>query len=132
MPIDVVTDHQNLQYFSMMKVLTQRQARWLEFLSQFNLVIRFRPGKLGAKPDALTRQWDVYPKGGSGDYATVNPQNLRPVFTDKQLASSLRATGLLSLTWGIREFAHLEKVTTKPGQRDHFYKFCTGFVQSTK
>jgi hypothetical protein len=28
-------------------VLTRRQARWSEYLSQFNLVIRFRPGKLG-------------------------------------------------------------------------------------
>jgi len=54
-PIDVVTDHKNLEYFSSSKVLTRRQARWLEFLSQFNLLIRFCPGRLGAKPDALTR-----------------------------------------------------------------------------
>jgi len=62
-PIDVVTDHKNLEYFSTTKVLTRRQARWSEYLSQFNLVIRFRPGRLGTKPDALTRRWDVYPKG---------------------------------------------------------------------
>ena len=37
--IDVVTDHKNLEYFSTTKVLTQRQARWSEYLSQFNLVI---------------------------------------------------------------------------------------------
>jgi RNase H-like domain found in reverse transcriptase len=55
LPIDVVTDHKNLEYFSTTKLLTQRQAQWSEFLSQFNLVIRFRPGKLGTKPDALTR-----------------------------------------------------------------------------
>jgi len=54
-PIDVVTDHKNLKYFSTSKVLSRRQAWWSEFLSQFNLVIRFCPGKLGAKPDALTR-----------------------------------------------------------------------------
>ena len=54
-PIDVVMDHKNLEYFSTSKVLSCRQAQWSEFLSQFNLVIRFRPGKLGAKPDALTR-----------------------------------------------------------------------------
>ena len=80
-PIDVVTDHKNLEYFSTTKVLSRRQARWSEFLSQFNLVIRFRPGKLGAKPDALTRRWDVYPKEGDSGYAQVNPQNLRLVFT---------------------------------------------------
>ena len=63
-PIDVVTDHKNLEYFSATKVLTCCQASWSEYLSQFNLVICFRPGKLGTKPDSLTRRWDVYPKGG--------------------------------------------------------------------
>src|SRR5882724_2764171 len=94
LPIDVVTDHRNSQYFSMTKILTRRQARWSEYLSGFNLVIRFRPGKLGTKPDALTRRWDVYLKEGNSDYASVNPQNYRPVFTSEQLASSLRATTL--------------------------------------
>ena len=53
--IDVVTDYKNLEYFSTTKVLTQRQVQWSEYLSQFNLVIRFCPGHLGTKPDALTR-----------------------------------------------------------------------------
>jgi hypothetical protein len=75
-PIDVVTDHKNLEYFSTTKILTRRQARWSEFLTPFNLAIRFRPGKLGAKPDALTRRWDVYPKEGDSDYSKVNPHNL--------------------------------------------------------
>jgi len=32
-PIDVVTDHKNLKYFSTTKVLTCRQARWSKYLS---------------------------------------------------------------------------------------------------
>ena len=76
-------------------MLTRRQARWSEFLSQFNMVIRFRPGRLGAKPDALTRRWDVYPKEGDSTYGKVNPHNFRPVFTSEQLASSLRASVLM-------------------------------------
>src|SRR5580765_9093537 len=39
-PIDVITDHKNLEYFSTTKILNRRQARWSEYLSQFNLVIR--------------------------------------------------------------------------------------------
>jgi RNase H-like domain found in reverse transcriptase len=74
--IDVITDHKNLEYFCTTKLLTRRQVRWSEYLSQFNLVIRFRPGCLGAKPDALTRRWDIYLKEGSSDYASINPQNL--------------------------------------------------------
>jgi len=45
-PIDVVTDHKNLKYFSTSKVLSRRQARWSEFLSQFNLVILSVPENL--------------------------------------------------------------------------------------
>ena len=80
-PIDIVTDHKNLEYFLTTKVLTQRQVQWSEYLSQFNLVIRFCPGHLGTKPDALTKQWDIYPKGGNTGYAIVNPHNFKPIFT---------------------------------------------------
>lgn len=90
--IDVVTDHKNLEYFGTTKLLTRRQARWSEFLSQFNLIIRFCLGKLGAKPDTLTRRWGVYPKEGGSNYSAVNPHNYHPVFTQDQLKASLRAT----------------------------------------
>ena len=56
------------------------------------MVIHFWPGKLGTKPNTLTHHWDIYSKEGSSDYASINPQNLRPIFTDEQLASSLHAT----------------------------------------
>ena len=92
-PIDIVTDHKNLEYFSTTKVLTRRQARWSEYLSQFNLIIRFRPGCLGTKPDSLTRRWDVYPKGGNSDYAMVNPTiiDLCSAKTNCLLPSALRS-----------------------------------------
>ena len=92
--VDVLTDHKNLEYFSTTKTLTRRQARWSEYLSAFNMVIRFRPGKLGEKPDSLTRRPDFYLKGGDRDYTLANPQNCRPIFSQEQLAISLRATYL--------------------------------------
>ena len=88
-------DYKNLEYFSTTKVLTQRQAQWSKYLFQFNLVIRFCPGRLGTKPDALTRQWDIYPKERNIGYATVNPHNFKPIFTQEQLATSIQATVLL-------------------------------------
>ena len=94
-PINIVIDHKNLEYFSTTKVLTQRQAWWSEYLSQFNLVIRFRPGCLGTKPDALTRWWDIYPKGGNTGYTTVNPHNFKPIFIQEQLVAFIWATILL-------------------------------------
>lgn len=63
-PIKVITDHKNLEYFTTTKLLNRRQARWSEFLSRFNFKITYRPGKQGAKPDALTRRSEDLPKEG--------------------------------------------------------------------
>src|SRR3979490_2615556 len=58
-------------------------------------IIVYRLYKYFPKPDSLTRQWDVYLKEGGSDYGTLNPQNLRPIFTTTQLVESLQATQLL-------------------------------------
>jgi len=63
-------------------------------------VIRFHPRCLGTKPDALTRRWDIYPKGGDNGYASVNPHNFHPVFTHEQITASLQATILTPPTLG--------------------------------
>ena len=81
--INIIIDYKNLEYFSTTKILTRRQVWWSEYLSQFNLVIRFYSGYLSTKPDALTRRWDVYSKGGNTGYATVNPHNFKPIFTQE-------------------------------------------------
>jgi hypothetical protein len=93
--IDVVMDHKNLEYFCTTRILSRRQAWWSTFLSGFNMVIRFRPGHLGTKPDALTRRPDLYPKWEGKPYGTVNPQNCHPVFSSTQLSTSLLATVIL-------------------------------------
>ena len=38
-PVNVITDHKNLEYFSMVHLLTRHQARWSEFLSVMDLVL---------------------------------------------------------------------------------------------
>ena len=62
-----------------------------------NLVIYFCPGHLGTKPDMLTKQWGIYPKGGDNGYTSVNPHNFCPVFTHKQIVVSLQVTILTTL-----------------------------------
>jgi hypothetical protein len=88
-PVDGVTDHKNLEYLCTTQILSRRQARWSTFLPGFNMVIRFRPGHLGTKPDALTCWPDLYPKGEEKPYGIVNPQNCHPVFSSTQLSASL-------------------------------------------
>lgn len=74
--ISVLSDHKNLEYFRTNKQLTRRQARWSEYLSEFDFVIEYRSGKLGGKPDALTRRDDFYPEGDAA--LARNAHNLRP------------------------------------------------------
>lgn len=62
-PVRILIDHQALQTFMSNKRLNRRQARWAEFLSEFNFRITYRPGKQGTKPDALTRRSDDLPTG---------------------------------------------------------------------
>jgi hypothetical protein len=52
----VLTDHKNLEYFSTVRKLSERQMRWQLILSKFNPVIHYRPGKEGVVPDTLTRR----------------------------------------------------------------------------
>ena len=63
-PIQVLSDHRNLEYFMSTKLLNCQQVRWSEFLSRFNFQITYRLGKLGGKPDTLTRRSGNLPKEG--------------------------------------------------------------------
>ena len=52
----VLTDYKGLEYFMTTKKLTPRQARWAEFLSEYNFIISYQSGKKNEKADALTRK----------------------------------------------------------------------------
>ena len=61
MPVKVLTDHKNLEYFITTKKLTPRQLKWAEFLSEFNFVISYQSGKKNDKADVLTRKSNERP-----------------------------------------------------------------------
>ncbi|MBW0573117.1 hypothetical protein O181_112832 [Austropuccinia psidii MF-1] len=63
-PFEVLTNHSSFQYFMTSKVLTCRQARWAEFLSEFHFSITYCPGRLATLPNALSCWDDVYPERG--------------------------------------------------------------------
>ena len=52
------TDHKNLTMFTTTKMLNQRQVRWSELLSTFNLYIAYQKGTKNARVDALSRRQD--------------------------------------------------------------------------
>src|SRR5260221_11532857 len=92
--INTVTNHKNLEYFMTSKKLSCRQARWAEFLAQFNMRVHFRPGRLGSKPDALTRRWDLYTDRDGQEPAATN---VCPIFNSEHLAEDpvLARTGTM-------------------------------------
>ena len=48
-PIDIVTDHRNLEYYRQPQNLSRRQADWVAQLMEYDVVLRHRPGRLHAK-----------------------------------------------------------------------------------
>ena len=70
------------------KLLTARQVRWMEFLSDFNFQIRFTSGKSNLKADILTRrEQDVVKqeqiKTDSRSRTLLGPEQLDPRINDK-------------------------------------------------
>jgi len=55
-PIRVISDHKKSKHFMTTKQLNRRQARWAEFLSEFNFRITYCSGVQGAKSNSLTRR----------------------------------------------------------------------------
>ena len=57
-PVQVITDHKNLTYFTTTKVLNGRQVRWDESLTDYNFRIHYKKGSENARADALSRRAD--------------------------------------------------------------------------
>ena len=64
-PVEIWSDHKNLEYFRTARKLSRRQARWSLYLSRFDFTLHHRPGRSMGKPDALSRRPDH--DDGSGD-----------------------------------------------------------------
>ncbi len=58
-PIMVHTDHKNLQYFRQPQKITGRQARWMEFLQDFDYHLDHIPGHANMVADLLSRRKDL-------------------------------------------------------------------------
>ncbi|MBW0477873.1 hypothetical protein O181_017588 [Austropuccinia psidii MF-1] len=84
---EVLTDQYSLQYFMSSKVLTHRQACWVEFLFESHFYITYRPDRLATLPDALSH-WDgVNPVRGV-DFISKNPQNFHQVLEKNEIKES--------------------------------------------
>jgi hypothetical protein len=57
-PVEIWTNHKNLEYFWVAQKLNQRQARWSLYLSRFDFTLHHKPGCSMGKPDVLLRHED--------------------------------------------------------------------------
>jgi len=55
-PVEIWTDHKNLEYFMMAKKLNRRQAHWSLHLARFDFLLHHRSERTMGKPDALSRR----------------------------------------------------------------------------
>src|ERR1700694_4119816 len=70
LPVAVITDHKNLEYFMVKQKLNSRQARWSMELAEFNFKLSYAPGSKNPA-DAPSRRFD-YESGTSKDIETSN------------------------------------------------------------
>jgi len=89
--ICVRTDHKNLQYFRDPRKITGCQARWIEFLQDFDYTLEHIPGSTNTVADLLSQRQDLN-KGVDSNkprillpdhlFAPTNPVEVHKVFLD--------------------------------------------------
>jgi len=89
-PVEIWTDHKNLEYFMTAKKLNCRQARWFLHLARFDFSLHHRPGRTMGKPDALSRRADH----GNGASDNENIVLLRPEFLAVRALKGVELTGM--------------------------------------
>ena len=73
------------------KKLSQRQARWAEYLSRFDFLLRYRPGHKDEKPDALTRRSGDLPKEKDEILKMQNQVLLKPENLDDRVKAEIES-----------------------------------------
>ncbi|QRW26435.1 Retrotransposable element Tf2 protein [Rhizoctonia solani] len=74
-PVQVLTDHKNLEYFSTSQSLNKRQIRWANFLVDYNFQIIYRPGAQNKKANILLRRYNLVPlEGGVENQVLLKPE----------------------------------------------------------
>ncbi|MBW0503853.1 hypothetical protein O181_043568 [Austropuccinia psidii MF-1] len=82
-PFEVLTKCSSLQYFMSSKILTCRQACWVQFHSEFHFQITYFPGHLATLPYALSC-WDgIYPQRGE-DFISKNPTSFQQLIKQNE------------------------------------------------
>src|SRR5882757_6184340 len=61
-PIEILTDHKNLEYFTKPHILNRRQLRWMDMVNHYRFGLGWIPGKDNGAVDALSRKAELMPE----------------------------------------------------------------------
>jgi hypothetical protein len=82
-PFEILTDHNNLTFWTTAQNLSRRQARWALWLSRFDFTLTHKPGKANTLADALSRRAD-HETGDADDnqgVVALGPEHFRAAAT---------------------------------------------------
>jgi hypothetical protein len=72
----VQSDHNNLKYFKSARKVTPRQARWMEFLEDYDFELEHLPGHTNTIADLLSRRIDLEEGVKINDSTVILPEQL--------------------------------------------------------
>ena len=102
------TDHRNLKYFMTPRQLTERQARWALDISEYNFLLEYRPGKLNAVADALSRRDQDVPQNGEDERIK---HRMSQIFKPEQIAGKTYVAPMITRS---QKGKHAEQSGTAP------------------
>jgi len=133
---NITTYHAPLKHLQTQPHLSARQARWLDFLAQYDLNIVPQPGKLNTVADALSRRcdyvnqlWHIYHKSNVFSVQFISSRELssrvnETFYVDdniEAMTSQLNLMSVLSIESSISEKKLLQAVA-KSSKSDPFVK----------
>jgi len=89
-PVEIWTDHKNLEYFMTAKKLNRHQACWSLHLTRFDFLLHHRPGRTMGKTDALSRRADHGNEASDNENIVL----LRPEFLAVRALEGVELTGV--------------------------------------
>ncbi|HVX00319.1 MAG TPA: reverse transcriptase domain-containing protein, partial [Candidatus Babeliaceae bacterium] len=110
----VITDHQSLRYLSTQPQLSGRQARWVEFLQQFDFNTEYKPGKKNVVADALSRRHDLQ----------INTLEVRGMEMEIIPSEELKQ----KIKEGYLKDEHCKAILRNPREFNNFYKVSNGLI----